>query len=50
MSDYGSYMDDQVFVSILVHVTEHLTGEEMPTQEAKKELILRSPGLRLGHI
>lgn len=36
MSDYGSYMEDQVFVSVLVHVTEHLTGEDTPTTEAKK--------------
>lgn len=35
MSDYDSYMEDQVFVSVLVHVTEHLTGEDTPTTEAK---------------
>lgn len=46
MSDYGSYMEDQVFVSILVHVTDHLTGEDTPTTELKKiDLTSRGPGV-----
>lgn len=40
MSDYDSYMEDQVFVSILVHVTEHVTGEETLTMEAKRGVAL----------
>lgn len=39
MGDDGSYMEDQVFVSILVHVTEHLTGEDTPTTESKKGVV-----------
>lgn len=38
MSDYGSYMEDQVFVSVLVHVTEHLTGEDTHHKGQKKGL------------
>lgn len=40
MSDYGSNMEDQLFVSILVNVTEHLTGEDTPTTEATKGVVL----------
>lgn len=42
MSDYGSYMEDQVFVSVLVYVTEHLTGEDTPCVDVTP----RGPGLR----